>query len=527
MSLNTLPLEITQQIVGDAAPDGFESIALTCKSLFRDCQPLINDYNRKRRRFWSFRYSRHSADVACDVHGDKSTCDRLHHWDDVTATTGFKVTDIFDLLALVLRDPSIGRFIHSLDLKHHRVLLPFGHRPLANRNADNIRGPYPEFGEEDEANIRRFLSDPVFGEDFLEDPSTYNLDRMSIVEAEIWLLNFLPNVKDIALSKAWAYTIPPSRLKQLEAIAQRANDPKKTEASLSQLTVMKPFVGHGYISTAPLSQLTSFLTLNSLQEFYMGGIEAWGTNLAENYFTANSFGTGLTKIELNGSCIGIPELSELLGLTPNLRSLCLGLESKPNGSGRSYDIGHIISIIGSRVGDVIEELAIVNHPLQWHTTSPASMSAFQRLRRFEIDIRSLWAGPTFQGEGSFQQGSGWVPLPLVDILPPSLETAKIYSQNITGEGEVVANISNLLLGFRDERHSKLPRLVDVDLISPHPGRTPRGSRLFDALRLATEAGLRVHHDESRQCQPTFTWTFNSRFMVNDAERDNRLDTSHM
>uniref|UniRef100_A0A8H7NGY1 Uncharacterized protein n=1 Tax=Bionectria ochroleuca TaxID=29856 RepID=A0A8H7NGY1_BIOOC len=515
MTLSTLPLEITHQIVGDAAPGGFESIALTCKSLFRDCHPLINDYNRKKRRFWSFRYSHHSADVDCDAPGDKSTCNLLPHWDDATATTGFKVTDVFGLLAHVLRDPSIGRFIHSLDLKHARVLLPFGILPNANHNADGIRGPSPHWAEEDEANIRRFLSDPVYGEDFLEDPSTYNLNTVSVVEAEIWLLNFLPNVKDIALSKAWAYTVPPSRLRQLESIVQRANDPRKPEASLSQLAVMKPFVGHGFISIAPLSQLTSFLSLNSLQEFYMGGVQAWGTNPTENYFTANTLGTSLTRIELNGSCIGIPELSELLVKTPNLRSLCLNLESKPNSAGRSYDVGHMISIIGSRIGDVIEELAIVNYPIQWHTTSPASMSALQRLRSFEIDLRALWGGPTFQGGRFFRYDSGWVPLPLVDILPPSLEVAKIYSKNLAGEGRVVTNISNLLRGFRDEHHSKLPRLVDIDLVCPPPGRGP----VVEALRLAAEAGLRVHHHHRDQCAPTFTSSFNSRFGVADAELD--------
>ncbi|VUC36283.1 unnamed protein product [Clonostachys rosea] len=541
MSLNTLPAEIKHQIVQDATPDGFEGIALTCKSFFDVSQPLIHEYNRKKRRFGSFRYSRHSADADCDAPGDKTTCTDLDHWDDTTAATGEIITDVFGLLALVLRNPDIGRFIHSLDLKHPRVLLPFDDRMaglgfahiaatninvgfgahgldpvvLGNRGPGGIRGPSPHWDEEDEANLRRFLSHPIFGEEeeVLEDASTYDLDTVSIVEAEIWLLNLLPNVKEIALSKAWAYEIPPNRMKELERIAKRANDPEIPNASLSQLTVMKPFVGHGYVSVTPLSHFTPFLSLKSLKEFYMGGVKAWGTNPVECYFDTKSLtlGDGLTKIELNGSCIGIPELSDLLDLTPNLKSLSLGLETKPNSAGRSYDIGRMISVIGSQIGNVIEELAIVNHPMHWATTSPASMSDFQRLKSFEIEAQL----DTYE--------DNFVTLPLVDMLPPSLETTKLYSRDLAREGEVVANMTKLLRGFRDERPTKLPKLVEIDLISPLLG-ISRGSReLSAATRIAAEAGVRVQHPDMRQCISKFTRTFNSRFGVTDAEVDNRPD----
>ena len=51
-----LPVEVLEQVISHTLPEGFESLALTCKFLYTLCIPFLEHHNTLRRHFRDFRY---------------------------------------------------------------------------------------------------------------------------------------------------------------------------------------------------------------------------------------------------------------------------------------------------------------------------------------------------------------------------------------------------------------------------------------------------------------------------------------
>lgn len=55
MGLLKLPNETVHSIIETIVPESFDDIALTCKTLWHNCQPFLEKYNTLRKRFRHFK----------------------------------------------------------------------------------------------------------------------------------------------------------------------------------------------------------------------------------------------------------------------------------------------------------------------------------------------------------------------------------------------------------------------------------------------------------------------------------------
>jgi len=526
MSFSKLPIELTQRIISFTIPDSFENAAATCKLFYVASRFLVDEY-KKARRFQHFRYSRHynEHDYFCEA----ASCKNPQHWDEATAVSGIKITNVIGLLQAIAREPGLAWYIQSLDLKE-----PDGHL-WQSENGPSSTQPTQEVH-----NLHRLYraAMPSDAETGSEDVALW-MKHMTPFLAEVFILNLVPNVVEIALSKSWgrADIFNTTNLELLDAMVSRANDPAVSDAPLARLEVVKPYVGHGWNAHGCLTPLASFLALNSVREFYMGGVQAFSDNDTEIPFTPRHtvYGQFLTKIELNGSAVGPRALSALLSRTPQLETLHLGLESKPDNFGDQYNIGHLLAIICSHIGGSLKGLAIHTNALEADTYPLTNMHGFTRLQTLELDINSL-CGPEFSApellpSGRFDEyypeftaGARQVLPRLVDLLPPSLKAFMVDFSTVfqccpTMDTEIVFyRLHELLAGFCDERSTKLPRLSDVIFDPPSDleryadkNKDPEfANSIHKILKEVENCGVRWEHGAFNCFH-----TFNDRFDVKD------------
>ncbi|KAF4631899.1 hypothetical protein G7Y89_g6237 [Cudoniella acicularis] len=539
MSFSKLSIELIQRIIRFTIPDSFENAAATCKLLYMASRFLVDEY-RKTKRFQHFRYSRHCSerDYLCEAAnlpgGVHMSCKNPQHWDEATAVSGIKIANAIGLLQAIAREPDLAWHIQSLDLKD-----PDRHLWQAENQPS-----FTQATTQDVQNLHRLYraampsDSETGGEDF-----ALWMKHITPFLADIFILNLVPNVVEIALSKSWGRVdiVNAANLELLDAMVGRANDPTVRDAPLAQLAVVKPYVGHGWDAHGCLTPLASFLALNSVREFYMGGVQAFSDNDTDIPFSPRHavYGNSLKKIELNGSAVGPRALSALLSRTPQLECFHLGLESKPGEFGGRYNIGHLLAIICAHVGGSLKDLALHNNSLEIYTYTLTNMHGFTRLQILELDINSL-CGPEFSAtellpSGRFDEYFPRFPadarpaLPrLVDLLPPSLVAfmlgfSTVLQRSPTTDNEYVFfRLPELLAGFRDERSTKLPRLSDIVFDPPfdieryaEKNRDRKfANSIHSILREAETCGVRWERG-------TFSCfrTFNDRFDVKNVSED--------
>ena len=200
MSLTSLPPELLELIIIQTLPEGFESFALSCKSIFNLCSPFITQHNLLRKDFTKFKYSNESGTS----------------WHDIWTA--------FDLLARIAAEPIIARYIRHAELKMDSACIDKREPPDLRDDVEDIHcggtvakllaeSPYfPLAGlnwEEYWARMREELLAP----------EEYNYSQ----HAAAFLLTLLPNVEYIKLPYRWLPMDSTNAL--VKAIVDRALHP--------------------------------------------------------------------------------------------------------------------------------------------------------------------------------------------------------------------------------------------------------------------------------------------------------------
>jgi hypothetical protein len=98
-----LPNELLAQVVGYTLPEGFESLALTCKHIHELCAPFIAQHNELRWHFQKFKYYKTKQAVK---NGTR------------TLLIPYSVNSAFNLIEHIANEPSIARYIREADFQH-------------------------------------------------------------------------------------------------------------------------------------------------------------------------------------------------------------------------------------------------------------------------------------------------------------------------------------------------------------------------------------------------------------------------
>jgi len=93
MALTRLATELLDNIIIYVFPEGFESLALTCKTTFTLCYPFIQHHNKLRSYFQDFKYLNNLVDPSYTV---KTAC---------------------DLITRIAVEPVVARYVRHADFK--------------------------------------------------------------------------------------------------------------------------------------------------------------------------------------------------------------------------------------------------------------------------------------------------------------------------------------------------------------------------------------------------------------------------
>ena len=492
MALCNLPPEILASIIYDVLPEGFESLALTCKALHTSCSGLIQQHNHMKKNWSHFSFNHDACELI-----------NTHH-----------------LLLEVVRTPLIARYIKYLDLWDRRGLdwengkIDFLDPLRWQRMCEICDSDAPEslqkaFVQAMQSNvilqqagidIGRWTQKISDFQDTWEDdyPSSNS-------HATVTLLTLLPNVKTLQLPVRWqdnhpgyTETVDDLRVsddardlgkilddrdardlwKVLDELAVTScMQQQGTERPLARLETILPCAPAGYDNhSGAFSSLTPFLLLPQVTTLY-----ASGHKLCDDGYTGKPFGqwrykgcvSRLRHIELAACCMD-STIDLFLAHVPELRILRYSHETKWHGCQHDWSAGELVAAIGRCCGGTVEDLAITIDCLYGEVvTGVVSMKEFTALKRLEVDV-SIFCGPSIAsgmrlGHGGNQPSWELEHMAaLVDILPSSLESLTMVG--FGHEADVRQSIERfdmvvqrLFADFARRRETMLPNLSHVSV----------------------------------------------------------------
>ncbi|KAE8386259.1 hypothetical protein BDV23DRAFT_7356 [Aspergillus alliaceus] len=452
-SLLDLPMELLVQIIQETIPVDFEAAALSCKAMFAASAPFRAQYTRQRKRFRNFRFSR-KVEENPEGAEEPGLGD---HWDEITQETGIKIVTTRELLEQIALDPSVAQYIRFIDLREHEE----------DEEAINAL----------DAEVPRTLRDLVLTSPFIEAVRGNPDDwiggiKVSGLDADVFLLTLLPQVREIALRPRWdEIDLCNERLSSvLNLVTHRANHPEAfPDAPLSRLSVVHPSRDMGYEEKSPLTPFVPFLAINSVSEVYLGSCV-----LKDDGYTGFAFvpmvecySANLRKLSLEFSVAGPEELSQLLSRIPNLEIFEFSHETKWHGCGHNWNVGAILDTVQDTCAKTLKELSVTTYT-DWGDIGATlvDMTRFQKLAVLELDVAML-CGPPYDPsmrdlEGDELESVGSPAWPkLIALLPASIEKFNLYLS--TFDEDHLKCISHLIEGLSDARTTKLPHLDNLSL----------------------------------------------------------------
>lgn len=165
MALTRLPNELIESIITHVLPEGFESLAVTCRRIYALCVPFIKRHDAPRSRFHHFTYHENPRDPSPTI-----------------ATAG-------DLIKRIAIEPVVARYVRYADFKldsPRSHIIPCGFV----RDADCLHDV-----------IRLFAESPYLEQAGLEEELNVNVYRNPRYSqhAAAFLLTLLPNVDRLIL----------------------------------------------------------------------------------------------------------------------------------------------------------------------------------------------------------------------------------------------------------------------------------------------------------------------------------------
>ncbi|KAI2626604.1 F-box domain protein [Hypoxylon sp. NC1633] len=456
----TIPTELVDEIIQQTLPEGFESLALTCKKFYGLCAPSIHRHKYLRKIFQSFNYIERS---------------QRENYDDASAGNSSRdptfsyISTAFALLERIAIEPKVARYITEADL----ALDTYPPRVMSFRNIPEVDEAGP---------VADLLAGSVhLKEAGLDWKEYYSRIRKDLQEgtyysqhAAAFLLTLLPNTRTLVLPNAWK----PLRATEvlLEVLVRNAKRPKYSSdtPSLAKVTRFK---------SSPIFRLRErrhdldiavpFLALPHVQSFYGPmslAIGSISTELASKsaYFR---YGETLETVEFMECFIDEAAIASFLKNAQRLKIFRHSHANRPYRPAQDWDICKFVATIEREVGSHLEELSIsVSESQGSILPGKASMRGFPRLRKlgFPLEIamcNARDAASRFQTpiEGLTEEQLDKSGILIGDLVPLSVTKLSLLSKGTNGhEMALKAIFSN----FAAKKASQLPNLEEINISCP-------------------------------------------------------------
>ena len=458
MALTRIPAELLENIITHLLPEGFESVALTCRKIYALCTPFIENHNTLRSQFHSFTYYEKMTDPA------------------------FTIRTAFDLITRIAVEPIVARYIRYADLKVDSF---FSHR----RPREDC--PAIHCGD---AVVKLFAESPYLEQAGLDWQKYYTEIEEDLQAARYsqnaaaFLLTLLPNVKTLTLPQKWKPISATDKL--ADAVVRKAKQshhlPFDTP-SLAQTTRFGPSVSLGSRTGFDLAWACPFLTLPLMRSFSGLSCVALDDGGHKSMYTPNGlygggFGDVLEEVHLGSSCIDEVGIASFLKHTTRLRTLRYSHSTKGSDGTRNGDwnICKFLTAIERAAGSHLEEISVSIRELRGSITpGRVSMRGFQRLRKLELPLETpmcnITAAAASQaattpnhslviGDGSAECHELDNDEPSIgDLVPASVSQLSLIS---CGTDDHAKALDVMFRHFAARKESTLPALEEIQLSCP-------------------------------------------------------------
>lgn len=353
MALLRLPNELLTDIIKHALPEGFESLALSCKDINKLCAPFIERHNELRSQF------------------------RL------LSLGGLEFGTAWDLISRIAVEPIVARYIRTAEFSCDSLFV--FKRP---------RIPTSDIQSYDPI-IHLFADSPYFKLAGLDCMEYYDITRIDVTaggysqHAASFLLTLLLNVTHITLPETWRHNEATAKL--IDAIIRTANNPTLTlgTSSLTKLTQLHYSFSTVVPEACKLDHVSPFLRLPRIQTFY--GPEC--TTLAKDHHAdiiynspSLGFANTLRTVHLPWSMDEI-SIARFLRHTTGLKNLLYTHKTNHNYIPQDWEICKFVTAIEREVGSHLEGLSITMGKIR-RSIPPGRISfrGFQQLRKLEIPL---------------------------------------------------------------------------------------------------------------------------------------------
>lgn len=304
MALTLLPTELLENIIAHVLPEGFESVAVTCRKLYALCIPFIERHKTLRSRFHHFTY--------------------YEKPEDPSPTIG----TAFDLIARIAVEPLVARYVRDADFIVDSLFM---------RGRPREWNPDVHCGDA----VIRQLAGSLYLEQVGLDWQEYYAEIEEDLQvarysqhAAAFLLTLLPNIEDLSLPERWKPLGATDKL--IEAVVRRAKQSHLPydKPSLAQVTRFGPSVSLGPQERCDLNWASPFLSWTHILSFRGPSCVAMDNGGHKSMASKNLYGgfaTTLQTVHLVSCCIDEVGITDFLKQTTRLRTLCYSHTTKGNG----------------------------------------------------------------------------------------------------------------------------------------------------------------------------------------------------
>ncbi|KAK5626667.1 hypothetical protein RRF57_002382 [Xylaria bambusicola] len=463
-----LPSELLDKIVEYSIPEGFESLAVTCKLIYAHCTRFIARHNHLRFSFREFIYRKDQPDPRVET----------HHL-------------AFELLACIAAEPRVARYIVDADLRDDSDSYPTGRPFIAPNITPNITS---DIGNGNPL-VSLFANSSYLARAGLDWKEYYALVKQEVQRSDYsqhaaaFILTLLPNITSLTLPRQWKPSDKTDRL--LEVIVREARRSRFiwNEPSLAKLTTFE-------LISLDFNNAIPFLALPHVRSFSYKGLGNRSMKLAsKNQYVC--YGETLEEANFLSSALNGKEISEFLKHTPRLKELDLCRWGTGRDSYRPWDICGFVVVIESEVGSHLEGLSLSTFRRCGFMHGQASMHGFQRLRRLDCPLELAMSHENkalprpLKPTDSLKDSKSEVLEPSIsDLIPASVTKLSLIPYD---EEQYWMALDVVFRDMTIKEGSKLPFLKEIYMEPPSPYLHLLDVRERERLEAkALEAGVVLH-----------------------------------
>jgi hypothetical protein len=444
-TLSGLPTELLHEIIPHVLPEGFESLALTCRKIYELCKPFIERHNHLCSQFKKFRYKEASRDPLLSP-----------------------IITAFDLITRIAIEPMVALYIRDADFTRDS----FPHRARLPQLVPDVHRGGPV--------VSLFADSPYLVQADLDWKEYYALIKEDVKQvprysqnAAAFILTLLPNVKTLTLPRLWKPLDKTEKL--LDVIVHETKQPHFPwdRPSLAQVTKFESFSSLGAGHRFDLDKAVPFLALPHVRSFRGPSCVAIGdasmARASKDLYLR--YGEILETAHLVACCIDEVAIADFLKHTPRLRILEYSHSTRGDDAYQDWNICKFVTAIEREAGSYLEELSISIRELSGSITpGRASMRDFQRLQKLEFPLEIAMCNITAAGsrvatpnEVLTDQGPDKFESFISDLVPASVSQLSLLSSG-TDHHEKALKV--MFHDFAAKKDSQLPALKEIHLSYP-------------------------------------------------------------